>query len=224
VEGWDGGTAEWWAGEVATDPAYSTDVDPLLRSLVPSVEGVVVDLGCGEGRVAGILSGLVGVDLSLDLARQATRRLPVSVADVTRLPLASGSVAGGIAVLVLEHVADMAGFFTETNRVVTAGGFLVVIINHPNYTAPGSGPFVDPDDGEVLWRWGSYLSPGHTDEPAGAGTVRFHHRPMGDLLRSAADAGWSLETMEERAVSPAEDPLLAAQSQVPRLLGVRWRR
>ncbi len=41
-----------------------------------------------------------------------------------------------------------------------AGGPLVLVVNHPLFTAPGSGPIVDPTDGEVFWRWGTYLEVG----------------------------------------------------------------
>jgi len=78
-----------------------------------------------------------------------------------------------------------------------------------------------------LWRWGPYLSAGSSREPAGEGSVVFHHRPMGELLTAAADAGWSLQRMVEHGVGErraAADPLLARQRHIPRILGVRWRR
>jgi hypothetical protein len=98
-----------------------------------------------------------------------------------------------------------------------------MVVNHPLFTAPDSGPVVDPTDGEVFWRWGAYLEDGYTDEPAGGDQVTFYHRPLASLLNSAADAGWSLERTVERGVPPTtEDPLLASQGQIPRLLGLRW--
>ena len=57
--------------------------------------------------------------------------------------------------------------------------------------------------------------------------MTFHHRPLGEVLTSAAAAGWSLRRLVERGVAePAtrRDPLLAAQRHVPRLLGARWAR
>jgi hypothetical protein len=102
---------------------------------------------------------------------------------------------------------------------------LALVANHPAYTAPGSGPLVDPDDGEVLWRWGPYMEAGCSEEPAGAGTVVFHHRSLSRLLTEAAAAGWCLERLVEHGVGErraAADPLLAAQRQIPRLLAARW--
>lgn len=221
---WDGPTAEWWMGEVGGDAAYTRDVDPLLDELLGHVdETPVLDLGCGDGRLLASHAA-VGVDASLDLVRHAAESGPAVVADVRRLPFAADSWLAAYAVLVLEHIEDPSPFFVEAARVITPGGFLAVVINHPVYTAPRSGPFVDPADDEVLWRWGEYLERGASTEPAGSGTVLFHHRPLGDLLTSAAAAGWKLEQMIERALEPAGDSLLAAQTHLPRLLGVRWRR
>jgi hypothetical protein len=110
---------------------------------------------------------------------------------------------------------------------VRPGGVLALVANHPAYTAPGSGPLVDTEDGEVLWRWGPYMEEGSSEEPAGGGSVVFHHRSLGVLLTTAAGAGWRLERLVEHGVGEqraAEDPLLAAQQQIPRLLAVRWLR
>lgn len=223
---WDEGHARWWVEEVANDPSYERDVDPLLERLTPAASpGLVLDLGCGEGRYLGRFGRTVGVDLLPSLARLAARRGPVVVADAAvALPFADAAFAGIYAVLVLEHLADPSHLVDEMARVVAPGGWCVVVHNHPALTAPDSGPVVDTTDGEVLWRWGNYLGTGHTDEPAGTGTVRFHHRTTGELLSRFAAAGWSLEALEETPLGDMEDPLLFAQRFIPRLLGARWRR
>jgi hypothetical protein len=100
----------------------------------------------------------------------------------------------------------------------------VLVVNHPIFTAPESAPIHDTD-GETLWRPGEYFGTGWTDEPAGDGVIRFHHRTMGELLTSAADAGWSLEHMIEVGVTDEQverTPWLADQRNIPRLLGCRW--
>ncbi len=220
---WDGSTADWWRNEVESDPAYARDVDPLLDELLEGKGGgSTLDLGCGDGRLLA-RHGAVGVDASIDLVRHAAENGPAMVGDLRRLPFASGFWSAAYAVLVLEHVEDLSEFFVEAARVVAPGGMLAVVINHPVYTAPQSGPFVDPADDEVLWRWGEYLDQGGSLQPAGSGSVLFHHRPLGDLLSVASVAGWKLERMIERSLDPAGDPLLAAQTHLPRLLGASWR-
>jgi hypothetical protein len=82
-------------------------------------------------------------------------------------------------------------------------------------------------DGEVLWRWGSYLVDGSSVQPAGDGRVVFHHRSMARLLSAAAASGWALQELEEAALGPAaivREPGYAGQEGIPRFLAVRWLR
>lgn len=224
-DAWDGDLAAWWVEEVADDPAYREDVDPLLASLIPQkATGILLDGGCGDGRLLGRFGETVGVDRSRDLAARASDGGLVAVADLESLPFGDSTFSGAYLVLVLEHLHDPKPVLAEVARVVAPGGWLAVVLNHPVFTAPASGPLIDPEDGEVSWRWGAYLAPGHSDEPAGGRRVRFHHRPVGSLLSSFAATGWCLETLEERPVLAGGDSILAAQVGIPRLLGGRWRR
>lgn len=223
---------EWWTAE-AQDPAYEEEVIPLFFEVLGEVRGrVLLDLGCGDGRIARLAAGrgakVIGVDINLELARRAARSLPVFL---DRLPglacVRSGAADGAYAVLTLEHIEDSARFFAEAARAVRPGGSLALVINHPVYTAPGSGPVIDAADGELFWRFGGYLSAGRTSEPAGEGLVEFIHRPLGMLLTEAAAAGWQLEEARERGVgagSSARDPILAKHQGIPHLMALRWRR
>ena len=220
--------AGWWYEEIADDPAFSTDIVPLLEALMPARRGPWLDAGCGEGRVARLLGdGIVGCDLSAELLRRAAATHPVVQC---RLPdlrwLRDGSLDGVYIVLSLEHIADLDGFLAEAHRCVATGGALVVVANHPAFTAEGAAPIVDLTDGEVLWRWGPYFTPAPvaTDIVAGR-TVTFHHRPLGMFLTAAAAAGWSLRVLDERPLSPAAlagRPDEAQSAHLPRLLGARW--
>jgi SAM-dependent methyltransferase len=161
--------------------------------------------------------------------RLATAAALAGPAVVARLPdldwLADDAVDGAYVVLVLEHLEEIERLFLECARVVRPGGRLAVVANHPLMTAPGSAPVFDPEDGEILWRWGDYLGAGTTAEPAGSGRVTFHHRSMAALLGTAAAAGWCLGRVVEEGVGDAQavrDPLLALQRNIPRLLGLRW--
>ena len=188
-----------------------------------------LDLGCGEGRVMQAIARRGGVSLGVDVAEPLLARAAahgeVFRAEVPPLDfLPDASVDGVVVVLVLEHLADEAAVFAEARRVTGDGGSLVVVMNHPVWTAPDSTP-IDYGDGEILWRPGAYFSRGSSREPAGDGQVEFFHRTMADLLTGAARAGWSLRRMVEEGVSPDQVeriPGLAGQDHIPRLLGVRW--
>lgn len=224
---WDD-LADWWTAEVEDDPAYEGDVNPILSELLVGTSGPAIDLGCGEGQGMRLVGGgVIGTDLSLPLLHRAIATAPVVQATLPDISwLKNASLERAFSVYLLDLIVDHRRFFAETVRVVTPGGHLVVVINHPVFTAPGSAPFID-EEGQTLWRWGTYFEPGSSTEPAGDGTVEFFHRPVADLLNAAADAGWELEMMIERGLSPetiARIPGYIGQEHVPRLAGFRWRR
>ena len=226
------GLADWWRDELVTDPAYVEDVLPLLLELAdPKQADRVVDLGCGEGRVMAAIAqtGAVsfGCDINLELAVDASRHGPTVQLRLPELAaFRSGIFDLQVAVLVLEHVDDLPLLFRETARLAAGPGRLVTILNHPLFTAPGSAPVTDPTDGEVYWRWGTYLEEGVEPHDTGGRQIMFRHRPLGVLLTAAAEAGWALDRMIEKPTGPAGAalmPVLAQQPHIPRLMGVRWR-
>jgi len=231
TDDWDE-LAAWWLVEVA-DPAYREEVVPLFLEVFRPLSGqVLLDLGCGDGRIGERVAAqgvrVVGVDINVELACVASGRHPVFL---KRLPdlacVRDEAVDGAYAVLALEHLDDSGCFFAETARVTRAGGSLAIVINHPVYTAPQSGPVIDQTDGELLWRFGRYLSPGKSFEPAGDQTVEFRHRPIGTLLTQAASAGWSLEAALEQGMgsrAASRDPILGKHRDIPHLMALRWRR
>ncbi len=210
---------DWWLEEIDTDQAYDQVITPmLLDTLRPQAGHTYLDLGCGEGRVMRAIeetgATAIGVDINVRLAARAGRAV---VSELPAIPFSDDSFDGAYSVAVIEHVGDHRAFFREAARVTRPGGVLVNVANHPYWTAPGATPIED-DDGEDLWRPGSYLERGHSDIPIRDFTIRFHHRSMSDILNAAADAGWSLEQMTEHA---HHDHTSAAD--VPRLLACRWR-
>ena len=226
---WDG-LADWWEEEVESDPAYADDVQPVLDTLLAGLEGPSIDLGCGNGRLAGHLPApAYGCDSSFRLVRSA-RAGGLAVVR-SRLPdlrwLRPESMGSAVACLVLEHLPDAGAFFAAAHRVVRTDGALVVVSNHPAYTSTGAGPVADDSDGEVLWRWGTYLLDSIAAEPAGSGSIVFHHRPMAAVLNAASGAGWQLDRMIEAGAGPLtieRIPALAGQEHMPRLVGWRWSR
>lgn len=228
VENWDE-IAAWWRHEAVTDVVYREDIEPMLRRLFPSAPGLVMELGCGEGQWLRWLSArgvtAFGCDRSMRLLSEAAKAGPVVCAELPDLAwIGDASVDTLLSVFVLDLIGDAEGFFGEAARVARPDGSLIVVTNHPGFTAPGSGPLVDLD-GEVLWRWGSYLEEGSSLQPAGEAEVEFHHRSTAGLLNAAARAGWALRRTEEAALGAgtiAREPGYAGQEGIPRFLGARW--
>ena len=227
METWDE-LAAWWSAEVQDDPAYEGDVNPILATLMEGTRGRAIDLGCGEGQGMRFVGGnMIGTDVSMRLLERARTTAPVVKAVLPDISwLKDESLDRALSVYLLDLFADHRTFFTETARIIKPGGHLVVIINHPVFTAPDCAPFID-DDRQVLWRWGTYFEPGSSTEPAGEGRVEFFHRPLADVLTTAASAGWALEEMIERGLSKetiSRIPEYVGQEHVPRLAGFRWRK
>lgn len=230
VVDWDT-IADWWRGEAADDPVYREDVAPMLSRLMEPATAPILDLGCGDGQWLRWLDRdagrVIGCDRSGALLADAVATHPVALCELPSLAWLQGQTLGtAFSVFVFDLVENIDALFAEVGRVVVPGGSLVVIINHPAFTAPGSGPFMDPDL-DIFWRWGEYLERGTSLVPAGSAEVKMYHRSTGDLLTSAAQAGWQLEEMIEAPLGSAaieRDPSYVGQEGIPRFLGVRWRR
>jgi SAM-dependent methyltransferase len=192
------------------------------------VEGPVLDLGCGEGQIMRALAPrhVIGCDISLPLLEAAGAGGPVVQCRLPSLGwLRNESITAAVSVLVIELFADVEPIFEEVRRVMQGGGKFGIVVNHPAYTAEGSGPVVDLSDGEVLWRWGPYFDPGSSQEAAGDGAVTFHHRTLAELLTVAATRGWRLERLVEHRLTQsalAKLPWLKGHEHFPLFLGALW--
>lgn len=225
TEPWDD-IADWWVDAVRDDPTQGVEMVGVLRDLIAGTGGRTIDLGCGDGAAFAELGDqCVGTDSSHELLRHAVRLGPVVRSNLPDLSwIRPASMDRAVALGLVDLVEDLESLLAAVRQAVRLGGHLVVVVNHPVMTSPGSEPLVDPT-GEVLWRWGAYLAPGSWPQEAGGRSVTLFHRPMGVLLSAAAAAGWSLEHVVEHGPSEAalaRFPEYRGQDQMPTLLGLRW--
>lgn len=228
TQGWRG-LGEWWLRELASDEAYENVVTPLVVGLLQPGQGeVILDAGCGEGRLMGAVlasgANVIGVDFETKLLAFAATHGAVIRAELQHLPVRDDVMDAVFVSLVLEHLEVHEPAIREWSRVLRPGGRLVLVANHPMFTAPESAPIYDIDR-ELLWRPGRYFDRGFTEEPTGEGKIRFYHRTTADLLNTAAGFGLRLDRFVELGPSEhqiAAFPSLADQRHIPRLLGVRW--
>jgi SAM-dependent methyltransferase len=226
-ENWDD-IAGWWVDAVGDDPTQSEEPLSLLSELIDGTGGRTIDLGCGEGQAMRLLgSSVIGTDLSHDLLKMAVPAGPVVQA---RLPdmswIREGSFDRAISDGLIDQIPDHATFFANVANIVRTQGHLVIVMNHPVATAPNSDQLVDPE-GEILWRWGDYLTRGVSAQPAGDRIVELFHRPLGELLTAAGQAGWTLIQMIEQGPSDRTIecfPEYRGQESIPSLLGLVWTR
>ncbi len=130
-----GPRAPGWEDRFPDDgPSY----EQAVAELGPAERGVVLDAACGTGRALPALRAAVGtagtviaVDVTAEMLAEAARRGRASVAalvlaDVSRLPLASGSIDAVFAGGLLPHLTDPVAGLTELARVCRAGARLAV--------------------------------------------------------------------------------------------------
>jgi SAM-dependent methyltransferase len=119
-------------------------VSPLLAELIESldVKSLVLDVGCGPGRVLGFLArrGLrcIGIDRSRVSIGRAVDRYgqPGVVADNLRLPIADSVADVVISDGVIHHTENPYTAFAENLRVLKPGGRLYLGVYKPTGRYP----------------------------------------------------------------------------------------
>lgn len=115
------------------DPDYDADPErwgswesprDVHETVASEISGPVLDIGCGEGRLAGLLDPAVtwvGVDSSS--AQLAANPYGMRVrADMRALPFRDGAFAEVIHLWCLYHLEDPTAAIAEAHRVLQAGG------------------------------------------------------------------------------------------------------
>jgi len=166
--------------------------EPVVKDALGDVAGLeVLDLGCGTGRhtlwLANAGASVTAIDFSegrMEKARAkpGAEKVRFLVHDLhERLPFDDGSFDRVVSGLVLEHLHDMAPFFSEAHRVLKPGGRAVVSGMHPAmFLRDVRARFRDPATGEKV-------EPGSVEHT------------IGDVVMAAVRAGFTLAEIDERA-------------------------
>ena len=135
---------------------------PLMQQACGNVEGLrVLDIGCGTGRhtlwLAQAGSEVTGIDFSEAMLAKAHKKtkgysIDLIVHDLhQRLPFEAGQFDMVVSGLVLEHIVDLAYYFSEIARVLGNSGRAVVSAMHPAmFLRDSQAQFTDPISGEKV--------------------------------------------------------------------------
>jgi SAM-dependent methyltransferase len=168
---------EIWASVPADRPVDERAAGWAVETVASAGERArVLDLGCGDGRISGLLADagaeVTGVDPSqtaLARARAAhpeIRFLPPD--DDGSIPLADGSFDVVVAVNVLEHVADTQRLMSEARRVLAPRGKLAVVV---------------PYHGRIEGAWSALTSFERVHDPLEPALRFYTRRSLTALLR-----------------------------------------
>jgi SAM-dependent methyltransferase len=105
----------------------------MLRDFIETTTDPIADLGCGPGQVGRFVRShgrtVVGVDISAEMARLASRRLDGAlVSDIRQLPFVGASLGGAVAFYSLIHLPreELGVALAEIHRVLRPGGRLLL--------------------------------------------------------------------------------------------------
>jgi ubiquinone/menaquinone biosynthesis C-methylase UbiE len=131
---------ERWAEEYDNDskrnPAIQMEDDAVIPFLDPNKQDVILEVGCGTGRltipIAKECGRITGIDFSEQMLGMA-RRKSLGLSNVEfrkvdarkKLPFQDASFDKVLAALVINHIENLAEFLTEVHRVLKRGGTFV---------------------------------------------------------------------------------------------------
>ena len=173
----------------------------MLRLLGDVSKHHVLDAGCGSGSTSlALIDGgadVSGFDLSAAMIEIARRSLPhtdLRVHDLAEpLPWNDDTFDTVVASLVFHYLQDWSSPLAELHRVLTAGGRLLISVNHP-----GAFPIVHPD----LAYFGITEYTEDYDFDGTSVDLTFFHRPLGAMAEAFAGAGFRIAGIHEPPADP----------------------
>jgi SAM-dependent methyltransferase len=180
---------------------------PAVLDLAGDVAGRrVLDAGCGSGPLSAALRDrgaiVVGFDASATMLELARQRLgsdaDLRLADLgAPLPFPDGAFDDVIACLVLHYLEDWTAALAELRRVLTPGGRLIVVVDHPyavdlkQRMAGGQPDYFATYNWTEEWTMG-----GHTAH------MSFWTRPLHAMTDAFSAAGFRIAVISEPSPAP----------------------
>ena len=228
---WHRVARQWisWAGTPGHDAFWA--YLPALRDFIGPGQDEVLEIGCGEGRVARTLTALGYRVTATDAvpamvaaaaaARSAERHL---VADAAALPFAAASFDRVMAYNVLMDVADMAAVLREVRRVLRPSGQLIASIVHP---FRDRGRFAGPEPEADFVLKGSYFGRVRFDGIEERDGKEMHFagwsQPLESYAAALEQAGLAIASLREPLPDLAVAPRLVQSARVPMFLWLKAR-
>jgi SAM-dependent methyltransferase len=204
---------------------------PTVAELLPEMDGRdVVDLGCGFGAFARWAAEhgarVDAFDLSRRMLARAAELTPGGAAityqraDLEALELRTGAYDLAYSALTLHYVVDLPRLLATLHRALRSDGSLVLVVEHPIYTAPTTIGFAEVD-GRRIWPLDQYGVEGARRRDWLAPGVLKQHRTFGTWINCLVDAGFNVHRVVDwrpSAEQIATRPDLAEEVDRPMFL------
>lgn len=224
-DAWEAEARNWiaWAREPGHDSYWRFHRDAFLPTLPPP-PALVVDVGCGEGRLPRDLRArgyeVIAVDASptlIEAARAADPDGDYRVADAAALPIADASADIVTAFMTPQDFDDLGSAVREMARVLRPGGHLRTAVVHPINSAgrfasrDADAPFVIEDDYFAERVYADTIERGALPM-----TFTSRHRDLEDLVAPILAAGLLVDRLAE--VPDWSDPPASRWRRIPLFL------
>jgi SAM-dependent methyltransferase len=123
---------DWGSGEEYFGPRHAYRLH-LIMKLRPGIPGLCLDAACGLGTLSEKLRAKgfrpIGMDLDFGAALVTRRKgFPAVIGRMEHLPFKSGSIPTFFSSETLEHLPELKPSVQELDRVLMAGGVLVISV------------------------------------------------------------------------------------------------
>jgi ubiquinone/menaquinone biosynthesis C-methylase UbiE len=230
-DAWDAQAGRWavWARTPGHDSYWLFHRERFFELLPAEVDGPVLDVGCGEGRVTRELRSrgwdITGIDASpamIQLASEADPGGRYGVSDAAALPFDDDAFELVIAFMSLQDVDDPERAIAEAARVLRPGGLLCAALVHPLNSA---GRFISTESDSPFVIAGSYLESWRREDDVARDGLEFRfyseHRPLDRYARALEAAGFTIERIRE--VTGGGEVLGGRWDRIPLFLHIRAR-
>ncbi len=180
-----------------------------LQKLLPNFQDLsVLDLGCGYGwhckyAAEHGAARVLGTDISCRMLETAARRNPAPnieyrLAAMEELQLPDAGFDVVLSSLAIHYVADYPALVQKISRWLRPGGWLVLSVEHPVFTAYGSQDWYRDERGNILhFPVDRYFQEGQRSAIFLGEPVQKYHRTLTTYLETLLENGFCLRHVVE---------------------------
>ena len=221
--------SEWWVRGIEGNESseYVEIILPLIEGIL-SQRKTILDIGTGTGLVAREArrvtehATIIGGDISikqLRYAKEVTSGVQFVQHSIDQMPFKDEKFDAVVCSMVLEHIESLLEAVSEIARILEKGGTLLIIMNHPVFQSPGSGPgTLYSHDRDAIWGIGDYLTESSELEKISPDLeVLYAHRILSTYFNALARENFMIQNVIEKS-------LPSGFSGIPELLIVLCRK